>query len=182
MLQTVIYIVVAVIVILGVMAFSRNAQAPQANDDISINQVQTEEANQVSSEPDSVVDNVQEADLSSQNLTSVPQEIFSRTKLQQLDLSDNQLSGSLPAEVRQLQNLQVLNLSNNQFTGVPAEVGQLSNLQVLDLSNNNLTGLPYELGNLSNLRTLNLLGNDYSAQDLAIIRAELPSSVSILVD
>ncbi len=117
--------------------------------------------------------------LSGQGLTKAPSYIFARTDIEELNLSNNSLDGSLQAEVRHLQNLKVLNLSNNKFTGVPAEVGQLKNLEVLDLSNNQLTGLPYELGNLSKLKLLDLSGNAYSEADLAKIRASLPSSTVI---
>lgn len=118
-------------------------------------------------------------DLSGQGLTQAPAYIFDKTYVEELDLSNNLLTGSLQAEVRHLQNLKVLNLSNNNFTGVPAEVGQLKKLEILDLSNNKLTGLPYELGNLSNLKVLNISGNNYSAADLAIIKKSLPASTVI---
>lgn len=121
-------------------------------------------------------------DLSGQGLSKAPTYIFDRDDLEELNLSNNNLTGALQAEVRHLINLKVLNLSNNQFTGVPAEIGQLKNLEILDLSNNNLTGLPYELGNLSNLKVLNLKGNNYSVSDLNIIKANLSSGVIIQVD
>lgn len=146
-------------------------------------------------EPERVVENKREApitenetkvtgdntilDLSNQNLISVPQITFSNTAIQELNLANNSLTGSLPGEIRFLQNLKVLNLSNNQFTGVPAEIGQLQNLEVLDLSNNQITGLPNELGNLSNLKVLKLTGNQYSASDLEGIKNNLPNSVVI---
>ncbi len=117
--------------------------------------------------------------LSGQGLTKAPNYIFARTDIEELNLSNNALDGSLQAEVRNLQNLKVLNLSNNKFTGVPAEVGQLKNLEVLNLSNNQLTGLPYELGNLSKLRLLDVSGNAYSEADLAKIRQSLPSSTVV---
>lgn len=120
--------------------------------------------------------------LSDRGLREVPKDIFSRTDLERLDLSHNNLTGALPAEVRHLAKLRVLDLSYNDFTGVPAEVGQLRELQVLDLSHNRLTGLPYELGNLINLEVLDLRGNAYSVQDLEIIKRTLPANTRILVD
>jgi Leucine-rich repeat (LRR) protein len=115
-------------------------------------------------------------DLSGQGLIKTPDYVFSKTDTQELNLSNNKLSGALQAEVRHLVNLRILDLSNNNFTGVPAEVGQLNKLEVLDLSNNSLTGLPYELGNLSNLTILDLRGNDYAKADLEIIKKGLPNT------
>jgi Leucine-rich repeat (LRR) protein len=119
-------------------------------------------------------------DLSGQGLTKVSGNVFSQTDLEELNLSDNKLSGALPGEIRHLQGLKVLNVSKNMMTGVPAEIGQLQNLQVLDLSDNQLTGLPNELGNLKKLRILNLSGNKYSQQDLDVILKGLPKEVSII--
>ena len=121
-------------------------------------------------------------DLSGQGLTKTPGYVFDRTDIQKLDLSNNNLDGSLQAEVRHLQNLKVLDLSNNQFTGVPAEIGQLKNLEMLNLSNNQLTGLPYELGNLANLKVLDLRGNNYATADLEMIKKNLPSTIKVLTD
>jgi Leucine-rich repeat (LRR) protein len=120
--------------------------------------------------------------LANSELTEVPNDVFSRTDIEVLDLSNNLLTGALQAEVRNLSHLKVLDLSDNQFTGVPAEVGQLQNLEVLDLSNNKLTGLPYELGNLSKLKTLNLSGNAYAEADLVIIKKSLPSITVIITE
>ena len=120
-------------------------------------------------------------DLSGTGLEKVSQDVFAMTNLEELNVSNNNLTGALPAEIRRLQKLRILNAGNNKMTGVPAEVGQLQNLEVLDLSNNQLTGLPYELGNLQNLKTLNLSGNDYSKQDLEIIRKKLPTGVNIIL-
>ncbi len=66
--------------------------------------------------------------LSKQNLSKIPDNVFKQTNLQELNVSNNQLTGAIQGEIRFLQNLIILNASNNQMTGVPAEVGQLKNL------------------------------------------------------
>lgn len=111
--------------------------------------------------------------LSDSGLERVPSYVFEMSGLEELDVSNNNLTGALPGEIRHLSNLRILDASENEMTGVPAEIGQLSELEVLDLSNNSLTGLPLELGNLSNLEQLDLRGNDISQQDLDAIRARL---------
>lgn len=115
-------------------------------------------------------------DLSNQGLTKVPSEIFNRTGLEELDLSDNNLKDSLPSELGRLTNLKVLDISGNQMTGLPAEVGRLSKLEVLDISDNRLTGLPLELGNLTQLKVLDVSGNPYSTQDLDAIAEKLKNT------
>ncbi len=121
-----------------------------------------------------------ELNLSGEGLTKIPEDVFGKTNLEKLDVSDNQLTGAIQAEIRHLQNLKILNASNNQMTGLPAEIGQLAKLEVLDLSNNQLTGLPYELGNLKNLKVLNISGNNYATADLAIIEQGLSDDVKII--
>lgn len=122
------------------------------------------------------VSNATSLDLSGQGLTSVPLYVFSMTSLEELDLSNNNLTGALPGEIRFLENLRVLDVSDNNMTAVPAEIGQLKNLEELDYSNNAVTGLPLELGNSSALQLFNLTGNYPSQQDLGAIKEHLPET------
>lgn len=120
-------------------------------------------------------------DRSGQNLRTISKDdILAMGTVQQLVLSNNQLTGALPAEIRFLSNLEVLDISNNRMTGLPAEIGQLSKLRVLNAAHNQLTGIPHELGNLRNLEILDLSGNDISEQDLEVIRSRLPASTKIV--
>lgn len=114
-----------------------------------------------------------ELDLSGRGLTSIPMEVFSRTDLVRLDLSNNRLTQAPQSQIGQLVNLKYLDLSGNSLTGLPAELGRLDKLEVLDVSNNKLTGLPMELGNLTQLRVLDITGNPYSARDLDEIAKKL---------
>lgn len=142
-------------------------------------------------------------DLSGQQLKKVPDYVFKLTNLEELDISNNQITGNLPAEIGNLKSLKALNANNNLMTGIPAEIGQLPNLQIfnidhnllagvpkeigraqslqtLDLSNNQLTDLPSEIGSLKNLQTLNISGNNYSSSDLNTISGSLPTSTNII--
>ena len=78
-----------------------------------------------------------------------------------LDLTDNNLAGTITPELGDLAHLKSLLLGDNfELTGpIPAELGELSNLESLLLSGTAVTeSIPRELGNLSNLRSLGLAG------------------------
>ena len=83
-----------------------------------------------------------------------------------LNLSGNNLSGTLPPELGALSNLRSVRLYSNDLTGeIPTWLGGLSNLQSLDLSSTGLYGqIPAELGGLSSLRTLSLFGNELTGE------------------
>lgn len=84
-----------------------------------------------------VPSNSLKVDVSNRGLTgSLKAEIRQLTNVQELDMSNNQLTG-LPAEIGQLSQLRVLNLAHNPFTGLPYELGNLQNLEVLDLRGTN---------------------------------------------
>ncbi|XP_072964096.1 receptor-like protein EIX1 [Typha angustifolia] len=108
------------------------------------------------------------------------------TSLEQLLLTDNDLSGVIPGTLKNLHNLEFLDLSYNQFSDEIAElmerlphkvqslslfennftgslascIAHMSSLRVLDLSYNNLVGsIPLGMGKLSNLSMLDLSSN-----------------------
>ena len=93
---------------------------------------------------------------------TIPSSLGNLANLETLDLSFNQLSGSIPPELGNLANLRELELWGNELTGsIPPELGDLANLQELELWGNQLTGsIPPELGDLANLQELELWGNE----------------------
>lgn len=114
-------------------------------------------------------------------LTEFPKAALSEKSATELNLSGNNLTGSLPSQIKELKNLEILNVSNNNMTGIPAEIGQMTKLRVINYANNGITGLPNELGNLKNLEILDLSGNNPSELDLNQIRSNLPSTVQIIL-
>jgi hypothetical protein len=81
-----------------------------------------------------------------------------------LDLSENQLNGTLPAELDNLINLTYLNLGGNELIGtMPTVFGTLTNLEELELGSAGFSGeIPSNLANLTNLRRLDLGDQDLS--------------------
>jgi len=81
-----------------------------------------------------------------------------------LNLSNNNLSGSIASELGHLNKLSSLKLNNNNLQGsIPDEIGDLSNLTELRLDNNNLSGsIPDNLGNLYQASEVRLNNNQLS--------------------
>lgn len=81
--------------------------------------------------------------------------------LRTLDLSRNNLTGTIPAEMGLFSNLRYLNLSwNNLQSKVPPELGFFQNLTILDLRNSALYGsIPGDICDSGSLEILQLDGN-----------------------
>ncbi|KAL3714174.1 hypothetical protein ACJRO7_006159 [Eucalyptus globulus] len=91
---------------------------------------------------------------------TLPDWLFHLKNLTVLDLSYNQLHGTIPSPYDWL-CLRVLCLSGNQLTrNIPDAFGRLQFLSILDLSNNLLNGtIPQSLGQLQYLLSLDLSAN-----------------------
>ena len=108
---------------------------------------------------------VRNLQLINNNLTgSIPTQLGNLTEMIQLDLHHNDLSGSIPSQLGNLSNLEYLALRANELSGpIPAELGNLSKLSTLDIYLNELSGsIPADLGNLSKLEHLGLSYNELS--------------------
>ncbi|KAL3726257.1 hypothetical protein ACJRO7_031184 [Eucalyptus globulus] len=104
-------------------------------------------------------------DLSSNELLgSIPPQVNLLTNLMYLDLSYNRLFGMIPWMIGELKKLEVLHLADNKLNGsIPDEIGQLHLLNELLLYTNQLDGcLPSSLGNLSSLVRIRLGDNSFS--------------------
>ncbi|XP_074284262.1 uncharacterized protein LOC141608816 [Silene latifolia] len=83
-----------------------------------------------------------------------------------IDLSCNNLVGSIPGDMTKIVGLLSLNLSYNQLSGtIPENIGDLKSLVSLDLSKNNLRGsIPTSISQMFTLSHLNLSYNNLSGQ------------------
>ncbi|KAI3705408.1 hypothetical protein L1987_75645 [Smallanthus sonchifolius] len=105
----------------------------------------------------------------------IPSSLGNCHRMLELYVNDNKLNGKIPTKLLQVSSLSItLNLSQNNLHGsVPTEVGDLKMLTTLDFSYNNLSGnIPSSLGDCGSLSSLSLKGN--------LFQGMIPSSLSSL--
>lgn len=97
--------------------------------------------------------NVQTVDLKSNDLSVIPQFVFSLKKLKKLDLYRNRLK-SLPLAVKKLEKLEILELGENNLEFFPGVILLLPNLKELYIYCNQLRDLSPGIGKMVKLETL----------------------------
>ncbi|CAC5384169.1 Protein flightless-1,Protein flightless-1 homolog [Mytilus coruscus] len=127
--------------------------------------------------------NLQDIDLSGNDLPRVPETLYKLSPLKRLNLSNNQITElslvidtwvnletlnlsrnkitALPSSLHKLVALKKLYINSNQldFDGIPANIGKLHNLEVFSAANNNLEMIPEGLCRCGKLKRLLLNGN-----------------------
>ena len=109
---------------------------------------------------------VKSIQLSGNNLTgTLPPEIGDLSRLSSLQIDNNNISGNIPSEIGNLADLTILFLDNNDFTGmVPESFGDLSKLEILYLDNNDLSGaIPESFTNLTFVQKLDIFNNAFDS-------------------
>lgn len=96
----------------------------------------------------------------------IPPALCDCERLQELDLYQNSLEGSLPRELGKLQNLVTLQVQHNNLSGgIPPSLCDLVRLSKLNLRGNCMSGkLPQELGRMRSLVFLSLRNNDFGGR------------------
>jgi Leucine-rich repeat (LRR) protein len=91
-----------------------------------------------------------------------------------LNLSSNNLVGTIPLELMSLRTLKSINFADNALYGaIPPDIGTFSFLEILLLDNNVLSGeIPSELENISTLKQLTLNSNE--------LKGDVPAGVCSL--
>lgn len=146
---------------------------------------------------------VQELQLGTNKLTSLPSYLGNFKKLQFLDVPVNQLS-DLPQELAQCPYLREINIAANRFKELPSCIYELKALEILvaadnqvpsinveglsklerlatlDLHNNSIDFVPLELGNMTQLKMLLINGNPFRVPRTAIIEKGTQEILSYL--
>ncbi|KAI3450148.1 hypothetical protein Pfo_006813 [Paulownia fortunei] len=107
-----------------------------------------------------------------------PQGISGCSSMTGLDLSSNNITGSIPNNISRLLAFVVtLDLSSNQLSGeIPVDLANCSYLNVLRLDNNHLTGqIPPQIGLLNRMTTFSVTKNRLSGQVPQFANSTIPA-------
>ncbi len=108
---------------------------------------------------DAAKTHITKINLTANNLVgTLPAAIGDLPELDDVRFTNNKISGSIPAEIGNLKKLANLYIDRNALTGsIPTEIGNMTKLQLLGLGANQLTGsIPATIGNLADLETIYL--------------------------
>lgn len=97
--------------------------------------------------------NLKILDISYNDFESFPTEIFSCEHLDSLDLKLSHIT-AVPNEISKLKNLKKLILDDNRLSNFPIAVTSLTELRELSITNGNVKTIPKEIGKLTNLEKL----------------------------
>lgn len=116
--------------------------------------------NQITSLPDAIgrLSNLKLLELSGNKLVNFPETLKELIKLEWVNLSDNHLT-SLPNVITKVPNLDFLDLSNNRLSTLPEAIVEMKNLRVWTLNHNQFTRLPSTVSNVPNVKQFSIRGN-----------------------
>ena len=110
---------------------------------------------------------LQELDLSNNNLSgSIPPSLGNCTSLKYLYLDYNKLSGSILMEIGKLTLLEVISLAYNSALGgpIPRSISNCSQLQILFAGACNFSSIPTDLWSMPNLEQVGLFSNNLQGE------------------
>lgn len=104
---------------------------------------------------------LQSLDLSNNKITALPSDLWSLGSLKNLNLSHNQISGSLSSNIGNFGLLESLDVSENKFSGsIPEAITSLASLKVLKLNQNGFqSSIPLGILQCNSLVSIDLSGN-----------------------
>lgn len=116
--------------------------------------------NGISEVPDWIenLSSLEDLDLSENELTNLPDALGRISTLRRLFLGKNSIT-ELPEHLFQLQNLVFLDLSSNNISDIPDAIQGLRAVREIDLRNNQISTMSEKIGKLKNLTTLDLSSN-----------------------
>uniref|UniRef100_T1J3P6 Gelsolin-like domain-containing protein n=1 Tax=Strigamia maritima TaxID=126957 RepID=T1J3P6_STRMM len=107
------------------------------------------------------LENIQDLDLSYNDLPRIPDALYTFINLKKLNLSHNSIC-EVPSQIESWKNLETLNLSSNSLTSLPVALCKITSLKRLYINENKLDfeGIPSGVGKLHNLEVFMAADNN----------------------